>query len=214
MQRAVALAQAPASDGARSVCVCTATGADLMAEPPDTRRAPRIKVGLEVYYSSTREEGPAVLADVSSVGALLEQTQVRPRVGAKVGMTVFLPNGNERLQVDGQVIRHTEAGFAIEFERPSPHVYELLVEDAASVTSVEESDRGDVPTLEEVGGSGSQDELGMADEAGLAPFLRALEMILQAALDGRRGSVEPDEALDIIIDRVRELDKDAGRTRP
>jgi hypothetical protein len=46
----------------------------------------------------------------------------------------------------------------------------------------------------------------MADEAGLAPFLQATEVILQFVLDGRRGSVEPEAALEIIVDRVRELD--------
>ena len=183
-----------------------------MAGPPDrrrARRAPRIKTRLEAYFSSARQEGPAVLADVSSVGALLEQTPSRPRVGASAHMTVFLPNSSQRmlLQVGGQVIRHTEAGFAIEFEMPNPHVYGLLGEDAASGTSVEESDRGDVPTLE-------LEEVGVDDEAGVGSLRLALELILEAALDGRRGDVEPEEALDIIIDRVQEmLDEDAGRTR-
>ncbi len=57
----------------------------------------------------------------------------------------------------------------------------------------------------------------MADVAGLASLRQArqaIELILEAALDGRRGDVEPEEALDIIIDRVQEmLDEDAGRTR-
>ncbi len=182
-----------------------------MAGPPDrcrARRAPRIKTRLEAYFSSARQEGPAVLADFSSVGALLEQTPSRPRVGASAHMTVFLPNSSQRmlLQIEGHVIRHTEAGFAIEFER-NPHVYSLLGEDAASGKSVEESDRGDVPTLE-------LEEVGVDDEAGVGSLRLALELILEAALDGRRGDVEPEEALDIIIDRVQEmLDEDAGRTR-
>ncbi len=156
-----------------------------MAKVPHGRRAPHIKAELEVYFDSAREEGPAVLADVSSVGALLEETLSQPRVGTSVSMTVFRPNRTAQLQVVGHVIRHTEAGFAIEFERLNPRVYHLLIEGAASVTSVEESDRADAPMLEEVGGSGSQDEAGV-----------------------------PDEALDIIIDRVQEmLDGDAGRTR-
>ncbi len=181
-----------------------------MAGPPDrrrARRAPRIKTRLEADFSSARQEGPAVLADISSVGALLEQTPSRPRVGASSHMTVFLPNSSQRmlLQIEGHVIRHTEAGFAIEFEMPNPRVYGLVGEDAASGTSVEESDRGDVPTLEEVG---------VDDEAGVGSLRLALELILDAALDGRRGDVEPEEALDIIIDRVQEmLDEDAGRTR-
>ena len=49
----------------------------------------------------------------------------------------------------------------------------------------------------------------MADETGQAPFLQAIEVILEFVLDGRRGSVEPKETLDIIIDRVREMLDDA-----
>ncbi len=173
-----------------------------MAKVPDRRRARRIKAGFEVFFDSAREGGPAILADVSSVGALLEQAQSRPRVGASVRMTM-LPNSSKRLQLAGHVIRHTEAGFAIEFERLNPRVYHLLIEGAASGTSVEESDRGDVATLE-------LEEVGVDDEAGVGSLRLALELILEAALDGRRGDVEPEEALDIIIDRVRELDEAAG----
>ena len=95
----------------------------------------------------------------------------------------------------------------------------LLVEDASSATSVEQSDRGKVPSLEEAGGSGSPDGdgVGTDDEAGLGSLQQArqaLELILAAALDGRGGGMEPEEALDILIDRVREmLDEDAERTR-
>ncbi len=117
-----------------------------MAKVLDGRGVPRIKAGLEVYFDSAREEGPAVLADISSVGALLEETLSRPRVGASVSMTVFRPNRSAQVQVVGHVIRHTEAGFAVEFEEPNPDLYDLLVEDAASATSVEESALGDVAT--------------------------------------------------------------------
>ena len=93
----------------------------------------------------------------------------------------------------------------------------LLVEDPAPGTSVEESNRGDAPSLEEVGGSGSQDEVGVEDEAGLGSLRQArqaLELILATARDGRRGNMEPEEALDILIDRVREmLHEDADRAR-
>jgi hypothetical protein len=93
----------------------------------------------------------------------------------------------------------------------------LLFDAAAFATSVEESNRGDVPSLDLAGGGSSQDELGVEDEAGLGSLRQArqaLELILAAALDGRRGSMEPEEVLDILIDRVREmLDEDAERPR-
>ncbi len=65
-----------------------------------------------------------------------------------------------------------------------------------------------------IGATLELEEVGVDDEAGVGSLRLALELILEAALDGRRGDVEPEEALDIIIDRVQEtLDGDAGRTR-
>ncbi len=89
-------------------------------------RAQRIRRGLETYFSSAREDGRAVLANISSSGALLERTRLRPTVDTPVRVTIFVPNQAEPLTLVGRVVRHTEAGFALEFERPDPDIYEVV----------------------------------------------------------------------------------------
>ncbi len=69
-----------------------------MPEAQEKRSGSRIKAGIEVYFSAAREEGRAVLSDVSSVGVLLAETPSRPAVGARVRLDVFLPNRGRRLQ--------------------------------------------------------------------------------------------------------------------
>ena len=167
-----------------------------MTEAHDRRRAPRIKTGLTTYFCSAREEGQAVLADISPVGALLERAESQPSIGAQVGISLFLPNISQRLQVSGRVVRHTEDGFAIEYEQPNPHVYDLVVE---------RLDQGEAATLGETAGTGAQDEAHVASEAEPESLIEALEFIIAVALDGRHGSVEPEDALDTIIDRAREI---------
>ncbi len=116
----------------RAAILSIPKGPNPMAEQSDQRRAPRIKTDIQAFFSSGRDEGPAVLADFSSVGALLEETPARPRVGTRVRVTIFLATQAEPLQVAGNVVRHTEAGFAMEFDSPAPHLYSLVVEDNAA----------------------------------------------------------------------------------
>ena len=93
-----------------------------MTAPP---RAQRISPSLETFFSSAREEGRAVLANISSSGALLERTRLRPRVGTQVRVTMFLLNQAEPLNLVGRVVRHTESGFAVQFAPPYPDIYEV-----------------------------------------------------------------------------------------
>ena len=168
-------------------------------EAQDKRSGSRIKAGIEVYFSAAREEGRAVLSDVSSVGVLLAETPSRPAVGARVRLTVHLPNRGRRLQVVGYVDRHTQDGFAIEYERPNPYLCASVVEEADPITP----DRGDAATLKETAGTDVEDAAPEAGE-GASSLRETLGFILEAALDGRHGGVEPEEALDIIIDRTRD----------
>ncbi len=176
-----------------------------MTKADDRRRGPRIKTDLATYFSAAREEGSAVLADISSVGALLERAESQPSVGARVRLGLFLPNSSKRLQVVGQVVRHTENGFAIEYESPNPHLYHVVAEDVGPVAPVEGSDQVEAATPEETAGTGAQDESHLASEDEPESLVEALEFIIAVALDGRHGSVELEDALDTIIDRAREM---------
>jgi hypothetical protein len=58
------------------------------------------------------------LADVSYTGARLEDTGIRPSIGALAILYVCLPEDPKPIQLEGRVARHTDAGFAIEYEKP------------------------------------------------------------------------------------------------
>ncbi len=130
----------------------------------------------------------------------MEQAEPRPSVGARVGLSLFVPSSSKRLKISGRVVHHTEDGFAIEYERPNPHICDLVVEDAAPVTPGERA------------GTGGRDEVTPASEAEPEALIEALEFIIAVALDGRHGSAEPEEALDTIIERAREM-LDAAKAR-
>jgi hypothetical protein len=98
-----------------------------MNEKPEIRSSPRIRTWFETHFSSQRQEGEGVLADVSYTGARVEDTGIRPSIGALAILYVCLPEDPKPFQLEGRVVRHTlegrvarhtDAGFAIEYEKP------------------------------------------------------------------------------------------------
>jgi hypothetical protein len=89
-----------------------------MIQESEIRRSPRIRTWFETHFSSQRQEGEGVLADVSYTGARVEDTGIRPSVGALAILYVCLPDDPKPFQLEGKVARHTDAGFAIEYEKP------------------------------------------------------------------------------------------------
>ena len=89
-----------------------------MSEQPAIRRSPRIRTWFETHFSSQRQEGEGVLADVSYTGARVEDTGIQPSIGALAILYVCLPDDPKPFQLEGRVTRHTDAGFAIEYARP------------------------------------------------------------------------------------------------
>lgn len=83
----------------------------------DNRRGERQDVEFEVVYISAREEGTGVLVSISKSGALLEDTSLKPKLGAEVQLNVILYGGDAPVQLRGQVTRYTKTGFAIEITR-------------------------------------------------------------------------------------------------
>ncbi len=166
-----------------------------MPHASERRTAPRVQAELESYFSSAREEGRAILANFSSSGALLAQTASRPRVGARVRLSVFLQDHAVPLHVVGHIARCTEDGFAIVYENPYPEIYDLL---------------GAAPNAPAIRGSDSGQARAPAraraarPEAGPEPVRETLESILELAVGARRGAIEPTIVLAVIADRVRE----------
>ena len=102
-----------------------------MERSADKRRNSRIRTHFETSYSSGREDGSGILANISYSGALLTHTSIQPGLGSQVRVYVLLSEDSP-FEIVGQVVRHGEDGFAIEYADLSPEL-RRLVEDAAEM---------------------------------------------------------------------------------
>ena len=119
------------------------------------RRSPRTYACFETLVSSGRMEGSGVLCNVSSVGALVEEATAKPGIGSRVSLNVPLDD-DLSFETSGSVVRHTESGFAIEFEKAPTDLLQLL-EDRALREVIRLAERQG-PDLEEViSGAGGRD---------------------------------------------------------
>ena len=85
-------------------------------------------------------QGEFVLANISDSGALLEETSFVPVRGELVGLSLDLPLPGASLLI-GWVSRHTESGFAIEFDESDAETQRLAREIAAIVPVCSRADR-------------------------------------------------------------------------
>ncbi len=112
-----------------------------MTETTNKRRHNRIPIRLAAFCSHGRVEGAGVLANISYSGALIEDTSVRPEIGAPVILYVYLKppsafGAATPFKLAGHVVRHTPTGFAIEYkDNLDPHV-RRMVDDAAAIVAV------------------------------------------------------------------------------
>jgi len=104
-----------------------------MEKTVDRRRHSRIRIRFETSYSSGRQDGSGMLMNISYTGALLKQTSFQPRLGSHVRVNVLLSQ-DSHFEIMGQVVRHVEDGFAIEYVALSPEL-RRLVDDAAAMVS-------------------------------------------------------------------------------
>jgi PilZ domain-containing protein len=99
----------------------------------DRRWDSRIRTHFEIMYSSGREDGSGILADISYSGALLIRASVQPRLGAEVRVYVLLVDDSP-FEIVGKVVRHVEDGFAIAYANLGSEL-RGLVDDAAAVVA-------------------------------------------------------------------------------
>ncbi len=93
----------------------------------------RVRTQFETLYSAGRTEGAGIIADISYSGALISEASLRPEVGDKLRLYVFVQPVSP-FELMGSVVRVTEDGFAIEYELSDPEV-RRLVDDAAAVVT-------------------------------------------------------------------------------
>ena len=89
------------------------------------RHSRRIKTWFQALHSSGRDEGDGFLTDISDSGALVEEATSQPSIGNRVRLLVLLPDQTE-LELVGQIARHTEGGFGVEFEKHYPILPHLI----------------------------------------------------------------------------------------
>ncbi len=112
-----------------------------MTETTNKRPHNRIPIRLEAFYSAGRVEGDGALADISYSGALIEDTTIQPEIGTFVVLHVYLESprafaGETPFELAGHVVRHSSAGFAIEYKDNLDPDVRRMVDDAAAIVAV------------------------------------------------------------------------------
>jgi hypothetical protein len=111
-----------------------------MTATADKRRDDRISIRLEAFYSFGRVEDNGMLADISYSGALIEGTTMKPEIGTRVSLYVYLkpPSAFEAtapFELTGVISRHSSDGFAIEYEDNHGPDLRRMVDDAAALVA-------------------------------------------------------------------------------
>ena len=112
-----------------------------MTETTNRRPDKRISTDLEAFYYAGRVEGVGQLANISYSGALIEDTTVQPEIGTFAVFHVYLqpPSAfaaETPFELTGHVVRHSSAGFAIEYKDNLDSDVRRMVDDAAAVVAV------------------------------------------------------------------------------
>ena len=98
------------------------------------RRYPRFRTQFDALFSTGRAEGSGILTEISRCGARLEETSLQPHVGSKVRLYIFVRPVTP-FDLVGEVVRHTDSGFAIEIVE-ADDIQELIDDVTAVVSSI------------------------------------------------------------------------------
>jgi hypothetical protein len=111
-----------------------------MTNTTNDRRADRISIRLEAFYSFGRVEDDGMLSDISYSGALIEGTTMQPEIGTRIVLYVHLSppsafGATPPFELTGHVVRHHSTGFAIEYEDNHDPDLRRMVDDAAAIVA-------------------------------------------------------------------------------
>jgi hypothetical protein len=99
----------------------------------DRRRTPRFKTRYDTLFGAGAHEGTGTLTDISYSGAMIEGATQRPPIGAQVRLYVFV-KPVAPFELVGHVARHTENGFALQYELFDADV-QRLVDDVSALVA-------------------------------------------------------------------------------
>ena len=94
----------------------------------------RVQTEFESLYTSDRQEGAGTLSNISYSGAQIAGASLKPELGTKLRIYVFIQPVSP-FELIGEVVRHTEDGFAIALD-PSTQEIRNLVDDASAIVNV------------------------------------------------------------------------------
>ena len=98
----------------------------------ERRESNRVIANFEWLCTGFKRKGTGLVVDLSDSGALLEEASFVPVRGELVGLAIEIAAGESGLLI-GWVTRHTDDGFAVEFDESSPHTQRLIQEIGAIV---------------------------------------------------------------------------------
>lgn len=101
---------------------------------PERRKSPRFKARFDALYSSGAREGAGVLSEISYEGVRLAETSIRPELGTRIVLYIFV-RPVQPFELSGRVVRHTERGFALAID-PADAEIRRLVDDVAALVNV------------------------------------------------------------------------------
>jgi hypothetical protein len=82
---------------------------------PERRAAPRVRLVAPAEYTNGSTRGEGTIWDISASGARVENASVPVREGTTLGLRSSFFPGSFDVVLQGDVVRHTETGFAVQF---------------------------------------------------------------------------------------------------
>ncbi len=102
--------------------------------PVHARMRFRFKLPRPVFYTVEDTTAEGVLCDISTGGAMIETKDDRLKAGERTILRFQLFDDSEQIEVEMEVVRETEVGFAGRFHSvPSQLVFQLSRDVARSV---------------------------------------------------------------------------------
>ena len=96
-------------------------------EQTDERRTNRrVPVRFAIGFEGRHIEGAGYAKDISVSGALIEDAEPLLLAGASIRLRFSLLRNAIPIELDAQVVRETEKGFAVQFEEVDPRLRSIL----------------------------------------------------------------------------------------
>ena len=99
---------------------------DYMPRPAEKRGSARVHVRFPVTFTSHSTEGSAFAQNISTSGALLEDADPPLLAGGKIRLRFSLFPNSLPIEIEAEVVRETEAGFAVRFSDLEARSREVL----------------------------------------------------------------------------------------